>query len=184
MSSSSALLMVGIKTAVLYGVPSSLRRTGTLADCSPMNDATLRLIRNQGRKRPLHASLSSDAVGGVDDLLFTGVRDGHVNGASAAAQIGAGLDDGHGVTDGPELVVGVSAVVHQNADAAFAAWVVAEDRGAAINRELHGDGSPVDVATLVHGQHDEVVIGARAGLTLSILSAEYVRALAIHEVGS
>jgi len=153
------------------------RRSGLGRKCSVVQVSDLGQRPTQRLK-----SLSWDAVRGVDNLLFTGVRDGHVDAAGAAAQIGAGLDDGHGVTDGPELVVGVSAVVHQNADAAIAAWVVAEDRGAAVNRELHGDGSPVDVATLVHGQHDEVVIGARAGLTLSILSAERKETEAIQGV--
>ena len=42
------LLMVGISTAVLYGVPSSLSRTGT-ASLSPMEQAR-RPPHNQGRK--------------------------------------------------------------------------------------------------------------------------------------
>ena len=53
-------------------------------------------------------SLSNDAVGGVDGLAFTGVRDGDVDGTAAGAEILAVLDDGHTVTNGPNLVVRVT----------------------------------------------------------------------------
>ena len=53
--------------------------------------------------------------------------------------------------------------------------VVAGNWSCAVNGELHGDSGPVDVAALVHGQHDEVVSSVSARGTLGVLSAESVK---------
>ena len=81
-------------------------------------------------------SLSRDAVGGVDDLTFTGVRDGNVDAAGCAAKVLSGLGDSHSVTDGPNLVASGSVLNHA-AHAAGYTRVVAGHRSCSINGQLH-----------------------------------------------
>ena len=44
--------------------------------------------------------------------------------------------------------------------------------GSAVNAQLDGDSGPVDVATTVHGQHDEVVSSVSAWGTLGVFSTK------------
>ena len=81
-------------------------------------------------------SLSRDAVGGVDGLAFTGVRDGHIDAAGVGAEVCAVLHNSHTVTDGPELVFGVAELDERAHSGAVNARVVAGHRCGTVNSEL------------------------------------------------